>query len=122
MGSMKDYFIKDKAEEGQRVDLHLPTGEKTDDYIVIRSIHSETFISAMNKAKQDFMLARIENEDAEIDNNKVLASLIKSWSFDEELTPESATEFLTNAPQVGEQINKLAADAKFHYGKKSKDS
>lgn len=122
MGSMSDYFIKDKAEEGQRVDLHLPTGEKTDDYLVIRSIHSDAFIDAMNKAKQDLLVARINEEDAEIDNDKVLASLIKSWSFDEELTINNATKFLNQAPQVAEQINKLAVDAKFHYGKKPTDS
>lgn len=113
MGSMTQFFIKEQAEEGKRVDLHLPTGEQTDDYLIIRSAYSDAFVEAKNQAYRDALA-----NDNEVDTNRVLASLIKEWSFDEELTLDSATQFLTNAPQVAEQLNKLSADAEFFYSKK----
>ena len=112
---MELFYTKDMANEGKRIDLFTPTGEKTEHWIVIRSIHSDAYKAAQSAAMRD----ALGGEDSVADkNNKVLASLIKSWSFKTELTQDSAIAFINKAPQIADKIYTLAVNAEFFYKKK----
>lgn len=118
MGSMNQFFIKDQAEEGRKIDLQLPDGSSSGEWIIIKSIHCSAFVQAQEKLMRQVLEMRSNGDNSEINQNELIAVLIKDWSFDEELTDESAFEFLENAPQITRQINKLAADSEFMYEKK----
>ena len=116
MDDMELFYTKDMANEGKRVDLFTPTGEKTEHWIVIRSIHSDAYKAAQAEAMRSTLGG--EEDTVSDKNNKVLASLIKSWSFKTELTQGSAVAFINKAPQIADKIYTLAVNAEFFYKKK----
>lgn len=118
MASISDFFVKDAANEGKKIDLYLPSGEKSNEWIVIYSIHSDAFVKAEHRAKVKLLESKADGKEVEFNQNELLADLIKSWSFDEPLSRENAFKFLENAPQIAAQINRLAGDTKFFYEKK----
>lgn len=117
MGSMTQHFIKDQANEGKRIDLYTIDGEKTEDYLVLCSVHSDLFVNAKEQYMKE-VAAHAAGDGEKPTPLKVVASAIKEWSFDEELTPESALTFLQNAPHIAEKIDKLISDVTFFYAKK----
>lgn len=117
MGSMTDFFIKDKANQGKKVPLHDIDGSETDQYIVICSVHSDAYA----QAKEAYLkkIADYHANNGEKPNPlEVLAAIIKDWSFDEELTPDNALTFLEQAPHITAEVDKLVVDTEFHYSKK----
>lgn len=122
MGSMTDFFIDEQANEGKRLELYSPTGEKTDEYLIIRSVHSDAFIKAQQRETRAILESAANGEEREFDEVVVLASLIKDWSFDDEFNQSNVEEFLRRSPQIRNRINKLASNAEFFYGKKPSNS
>lgn len=123
---LDDFYTRDAANEGFRIDLFDKYGKPSEHYLIIRGAESDEFRLANNDALSQSVLTLSIEDEAERnqallrDRAKLIASLIKEWSFDEELTLQSATEFLINAPQIQDQIDSAAADrGRFLAGKSS---
>ena len=120
--SMEAFFTREKANDGIKVPLHLPTGEKSEHWIEIYGVDSDAFRRAELEARREGVkLATIqdpiEKDQAQVDLTRTLrASLIRAWSFDQELTRETASEFLRNAPQIAETIDRVSSNRALFFG------
>src|SRR5690606_26407498 len=103
MIGMEAFYTREKANEGIKLPLHLPSGEPTEHWLRIRGVDSDEFRLAEAESRRDaFRVASIEDprerakaiEDAKID---LLAHLVIEWSFDKECTLEAVKEFLREA-------------------------
>jgi hypothetical protein len=124
MGSLSDFHTREAANEGARLDLHLPDGKESGDYLIVRGIDSDEFKAAQaREARRMMLLGEISEkeriEQARISSANMLASLIVSWSFEDQLTQESAAQWLTEAPQIGDAIDRLASNRRLYFKKKS---
>lgn len=115
--SIKDFFTRENANEGIEVPLYRPgSKEKSGEWIRIRGVDSDEFRAAELESKRA-MRSILENQDIKDKDKrhreeltKLLASLVISWSFPEECTRENIIELLSNAPQIEDAINTLAAN------------
>ena len=123
--SMEEFFTKDAANEGVEIPLYLPTGDKSEHTITIYGVDSDEFYRALQIEKRklsgiEIAANKLEGEDRlEYINDKqreseytVLGYLIKDWTFEMECTMENKIRFVKNAPQIGEQINRISGDRK----------
>jgi hypothetical protein len=127
--SMDKFHTRKRASAGRKIYLADPgTGSLTKDWLVIRSRWCDEFQEAKADAVQDaFAEAKEPNDEekkaiSETRKLSLVASLVGSWSFDEECTTENIINFLREAPQLVDQIDKKAAQDKFFFGKASKNS
>lgn len=115
--SIKDFFTRENANEGIEVPLYRPgSKEKSGEWIRIRGVDSDEFRAAELESKRA-MRSILENPDIKDKDKrhreeltKLLASLVISWSFPEECVRENIIELLSNAPQIEDAINTLAAN------------
>jgi hypothetical protein len=125
---MEEFFTKDAANEGIKIPLHLPSGEKSEHTITIYGVDSDEFYCALQSEKRKLSLIEMEanllkgrerldfiNEKQRESESTVLANLIKDWTFEMECTIENKIHFVKNAPQIGEQINKISGDRKLFF-------
>ena len=127
---MEDFYTRDRANEGQRLPLRTPDGQPTGHWLQVRHVYSDAFQMAEEASMrevQERILALGEKPDPEKiaeakrdGTNRLLSSLVAAWSFDKPCTPENVQAFLANAPQIAEQINRFAADAKRFFGQGSR--
>lgn len=122
---MDAFQTRQRANDGQRINLHTPEGDLTGHFLIVRGIDSDEFQKA--KARQTRRVAEIaalpeeEREEASLDAVcAFLAVLVKDWSFDKpELMPDGAelyecnadnvAKFLREAPQIREKIDELVS-------------
>lgn len=126
---MEGFYTRDKANEGQRLPLRTPDGQATDHWLQVRNVWSDAFQSAeeasMREMQERIMAMGEKPEDGAVAaakrdcTNRLLASLVAAWSFDEECTPDNVAAFLANAPQIAEQINRFSADGKRFFAQES---
>ena len=85
--------------------------------IALREI-SEMAITAVGDKDTD--ITKVERQAAlrKIQIRSMVA-LVAGWSFDEGFTPENVTLFLTEAPQIVDQINKISGNRSLFLKKKS---
>jgi hypothetical protein len=125
--SMEDFFTRDVANEGIKLPLYTPTGEKTEHFLHIRGVDSDAFREADSKAKRAFFrissLPQEEQDEAlNHETMKLLSCLVISWSFDKECTQENVIEFLKTAPQIADSINQIAVKRKIFFAQRSSSS
>lgn len=122
MNEMEEFFTRDNANEGTKIDLFRPDGTKSDHWLVILGTDSDAYHLTNAKARRALSTIEIEarliedlaqREDFLLGKQKewevkIIASLLKSWSFEKEPTEENKIDFLTKAPQIREQINRLS--------------
>lgn len=115
---MKEFFTREVANEGKKVPLYLPNGEKSEHWLVLLGTDSDQFRLTEARSKRNVIeFAQIESaserEEAVEDAKRTLvASLISDWSFDQDCDEANKIEFLKNAPQIGNMINLYCADRK----------
>jgi hypothetical protein len=126
--SPEAFFTRAKANEGVKLDLTLPDGTPTSHWIRIRGVDSDAFRSADNEARRRAMDLVEITDKAELERVmgeqtlELLAALVIDWSFDRPCVKESVVGFLREAPQIGEQINRLAARRSLFFRKGSANS
>lgn len=137
---MDAFKVKAKSEEGVKMELVLPDGTETGEFLMIRGQDSVTFQKArarhnrlgmelMKKAKgkQDIDPGDLAMRQAK-EHTKLVAVLVSGWSFEEEdgeptpCTLEAVVDFLEAAPQLEIQINQFAAERSHFFNKPSIDS
>lgn len=112
---MEAFFTADRANEGIRLPLLLPTGERSDHWLEIYGIDSDVFrLTDAELRREGARIADLPKEQhtKALDDltMRLRASLIKAWSFPEECTDENKLMFLRKAPHLGLAIDKLASN------------
>ena len=119
---LADFETVAMANEGIKLDLVAPNGDKTDHWLQIVGRDSDIYRKQFAKAKQ--AIAKVDGNEHEEVKEKIqsefLASLIIDWSFDEELTIDRARDWLTNAPMIREEIDKISMNRAALFRKKPK--
>lgn len=127
--AMAIFHTRDRANEGQKLPLHAPDGSPTDHWLLVRHVWSDAFQKAEDAAQREAretVMGMGENPDreavAEVQRAarvRLLASLVAGWSFDAECTPDAVADFLAQAPQIADAIDRFAADRKRFFGGES---
>lgn len=111
---MEEFFTRQQANDGIEFPLSRPDGTPTDHRIRIRSVDSDAFRAAEADSGRRLLEISLEKDKAKANSEfleeklKLRAALVVSWTFDRPCTPESVREFLREAPQIADQIDRLA--------------
>lgn len=134
MININTFKTRSRANEGVRLPLCTPEGAETDHWIQVKGIDSDAFSKAVIDRQEDSIrLQDIEDnhekEQALLNSTcELLASIVCGWSFSSKklhdppirCTPENVKEFLLDAPQIRDQIDKLISDRESFFGAQSK--
>lgn len=125
MTGLSDFHTRTPANEGIKVPLSLPNGKPTKHFLMIRGIDSDEFREAQAKQNRALLNAsELSDLDREklIDEfgNKLICSLVISWSFDEEFNQTNLLNWLSESPQVADMIDRIASQRGLFIKKKSK--
>lgn len=126
--SMKEFYTRSKANEGKKVPLSLPDGSPSEHWLVIRGVDSDEFRRAEAKSKRKAIeIAQIKNDqerDAAIEQQKLelIAVLVAGWSFEEECTRDNVVDFLREAPQIADMVDRIAVSRASFFGERSSSS
>ncbi|USL90033.1 hypothetical protein [Vibrio phage vB_VpaS_CHI] len=119
---MEEFFTRQKANEGKKVPLYLPNGEPSEHWIQIRGVDSDQFKEAETAAKRKAVeIAQIEStqeraEAVRTTELKCIAALVADWSFDKPCDETNVVNFLREAPQIADMVNRYAANRKSFFG------
>ena len=121
---MQEFFTRQIANEGIRLDLYLPDGTLSEHWLQVRGMDADEFHTAEMIAKRDAVkLADIESDEERavaIQEAQItlIASLIAGWSFPTDFTKDNVVTFLREAPQIADEVNRLAAKRSVFFKKK----
>lgn len=114
---MDAFFTADKAEEGVRIPLVLPTGEATEHWLLIYGVDSEEFqladaeVRSREVPKLNEIKDKRERERARLAlRRKLRARLVKDWSFPEPCTTKAVEQLFAKAPQIADAVDTIATD------------
>lgn len=119
---MDAFFTREKANSGVQVPLYLPDGTKSEHYLTIRGVDSDVFRQAEADARRAAMdLAQITDtlektkaiQEAKL---RLIASLVISWTFEEECAEEAVVNFLREAPQIADAVDQIASKRSLFFG------
>lgn len=124
------FHTRARANEGRRLPLFAPDGTPTEHWLQVRHVWSDAFTEANDIAMagvQDAVLAA-GGDSAKIAAAKreaqftLWAALVSAWSFESECTTENVVAFLRDAPQIGNALDRFAADSRRFFGNDSTSS
>ena len=124
MSDMDAFYTREAANNGIKVPLFTPDGSATDHYIMIRGVDSDEFRAADTEARRSVLKFAAIEDPAELDIatsdaiRKTRASLVISWSFEQECTLDNVINFLREAPQLADAIDMTAAKRSLFFVKK----
>lgn len=127
-GVMDAFFTRGKANEGLQLPLYLPNGEKSEHWVRILGIDSDTFRTADADARREaFTIAAMEDKAARAEaiadsKRQLLAVLVTAWSFPQECTTENVMAFFKEAPQIMDAIDTTAGRRALFFGARSSSS
>lgn len=125
---MQEFYTRQIANEGVKLPLWYPDGTISEHSFQVRGIDSDAFRQAEAKAKRKAIeLAQIEDLQARAEavrevELECIAALIASWTFEIECTLTNVVNFLREAPQIADMVNRFAAKRAEYFGKKSVSS
>lgn len=120
---MDAFFTREASNEGVKLPLNLPSGKKTDEFLILYGIDSDVYLTAVEESNRALFNRIVQfkkdhqgEEPNEEEQRKIslevakenhvfkIASLVKGWSFDEPCTQENVRKLLTEAPYLVEAI------------------
>ena len=115
--TMDQFFTRQRANEGVTLPLYLPDGTPTSHSIKIRGVDSDIFKAAEAESSRRLMdmgLDLLNNKEALTrivteEKQAVIAALVISWTFEKPCTLENVKELFREAPQIAEQVDRLAS-------------
>lgn len=125
---MEQFFTKEKANNGIEIPLSLPDGSATEYYLLIRGVDSDHFREAeadsLRKALDIKQTLEEKDQTPAFDDLKVwlIAQLVLDWNLPEECNEENIIKLFLNAPQIKDEVNRIAGDRKIFFKKSSKSS
>lgn len=122
MDEMQQFFTREKANNGIKLPLYTPTGEKTDHWLLIRGVDSDTYqacqrslLSEQANIKADLQIIEDKQERKKIaaqkledQENTLIASLVVDWSFKTQCNEKNIKKLLVEAPQIKQAINTIS--------------
>ena len=115
---MEQFFILDQQNEGIKVPLYRPDGALSGHSFTIYGHFSDIFQRTrrdiLGSASADFK--RIGKDDAKREEAleerrlRLVAALIKDWSFDLPCIEVHKVRFLKHAPQIADMIDRVAGE------------
>jgi hypothetical protein len=127
MSDIKQFYTRKISNEGVKMPLVLPDGTETKEWLLIRGVDSDDFRIAEASSKRAAMeLSSIKDDKErykaiEAVKIKFIAAIVAGWSFKREFTLDAVIELLTEAPQIAESIDRMAANRSLFFAKESKD-
>lgn len=125
---MQEFFTRQTANEGVQLPLYRPDGTLSEHWLQVRGVDSDHFRRAEAKAKRKAVeLAQIEDEQKRAEavretELECIAALVAGWSFEQEASPINVVNFLREAPQIADMVNRFAARRAEFFSKKSASS
>ena len=123
---MKEFYTRKKSNEGVKLPLVFPDGSPSKHWLLVRSIQSDAFREIVAEdSRRQILNSSVEKDEDKVTpatHTELLCTLIAGWSFEQECTDENKHKFLTEAPQVADEIDKFAANKKRFFSKPSKGS
>lgn len=122
---MESFFTREKANSGVEVPLYRPDGSKSEHTIRIRGVDSDVFRAAEADARRKGMDIALISDPQERSQAiqeaklRLVSSLVISWSFEKECTPENVMEFFRNAPQIADAVDQVASKRSLFFAKGS---
>ena len=118
--SMSDFHSRAKANVGKKLFLRTPDGEITESWIRVVNCDSDV----MTKAHADFRTLAVENKmkgtpDPDFQRKateKIVATAVVEWSFEEPCDVDTVCAFLAEAPHIRDEIDTLIYDRKAFFG------
>lgn len=111
-----DFFTRQRANEGIVLPLALPDGTPTEHTITIFGVDSDSFRKAESELKHQAMdlmgsTDKAAKEDLALHGRaRLVASMVKGWSFDLPCTRDNVIRLLEEAPQIMDAIDSLASN------------
>lgn len=125
---MDKFFTRDSANKGTKVPLYLPTGELTEDWLLVLGMESDAARIAMNRISRstsDIIGLTDEKEIADTSfatKAEAASLLISDWSFEEECNEANKIKLLTNAPHLVNAIDAISSNRKLFFVEQSANS
>jgi hypothetical protein len=125
---MKEFYTRQTANEGVQLPLYHPDGTLSEHWIKVRGVDSDQFRQAEAKAKRKAVeMAQIKDDQERAEavretELECIATLVAGWSFPEPCDHNTVVNFLREAPQIADMVNRFAARRAEFFGKKSKSS
>lgn len=125
---MAAFFTRQKANEGIELPLAFPDGTPSPHLIRIRGVDSDAFKTADAAAKRRMFELASDPDKSKVEAFLVearldtISALVVSWTFDEPCTPENIRKLLKEAPQLADQIDRLATKRSLFFKKDSASS
>lgn len=125
---MKEFYTKEKSEQGIKLPLYFPgTNKKSEHWLHIIGTDSDVFRRKNVEMKRIAMdiegLKPEEQVDAHLSAmRELVAALVIDWSFPQECNLKNVTEFLRNAPHIQEAVNAAAARRSLFFVNASENS
>lgn len=126
--AMNAFFTRGVANEGVQLPLYTPNGEKSEHWVRVLGVDSDSFRMAEADSKRDaFRIAGIESREeraAEITKSKrrLIASLVAAWSFEQPCTVSNVEAFFLEAPQIMDAIDIAASKRALFFAGRSSSS
>lgn len=127
-GGMDEFFTRNKANEGLQLPLYRPDGKKSDHWVRVLGVDSDTFRRADAESRRDaFRIAQIEDvserSQAIADSKRrLVAALVVAWSFDKPCNVDTVEEFFREAPQIMDAIDMAASKRALFFASRSSGS
>jgi hypothetical protein len=124
MAKLADFNTTDRAEEGVKLDLLLPNGEPSGEWVQVRSYLSPIAQKARYEAerKRAEKGDKLTFEDGQALEAESRAALVKAWSFEDACTTDSVKAWLLTSQMVSQAIIVAATQDQRFFGKPSTDS
>lgn len=118
----RDFYVKQEAEEGRRVDLSNADGTPSGHWMVIRSVlsapYEQGFASIKAQALEEVLrlataggrehARQLDKQQRRQRRARLVASLIADWSLDMPCTETEKTKLLIQAPRLRRQIERVS--------------
>lgn len=113
------------ATDGVVLPLLLPDGSPSDHWLRIRGRDAEPFRRAEYEAQR--AIQKLGERGATFDAIEaarldMLVTLVIGWSLDEDCTPDNVRRLLRVAPQIGDALDRAAADRALFFRRSSASS
>ena len=118
----RDFYVRQEAEEGRRVDLSNADGTPSGHWMTIRSVLSQQYEKAfraikaealgevleLSKAAGKEQALRMGKSQRRARKARLVASLIADWSLDLPCNETEKTKLLIQAPRLRRQIERIS--------------